>query len=278
MDYAYYNGWCGLKSEARVSLSDRSVFFGDGVYDCMIGKNGIVYQEHEHIARLRRCSAELFLELNLSDECISNIIKRLITLSEYKTFIVYISVSRNAEIRRHYVPRFGRSNLLITVTEHQLPAKDALISLKSCDDIRYRMCNIKTLNLLPSVLAAKAAEEEGYDEAVFLRSGIVTECSHSNIAILKNGVLITHPNGKYILPGITRENLIKIAKKSGITVLEQCFGYNELITADEVLVTATTSFIRRAEKVDNNIISCSSEGIAEAICSAARSDYDEYCC
>ena len=278
MDYVYYNGWYGKRSEASISLADRSIFFGDGVYDCMIGKNGKVYQEAEHISRLRNCSTKIFLELNFSDAYISKIIKKLIELSGYETYIVYIAVSRYAKIRKHYISDFSRSNLLITITEHQLASENESISLKSCEDIRYQMCNIKTLNLLPSVLAAKTAEENGYDEAVFLRNGSVTECSHSNVAILKNGEIITHPTGKFILPGITRDNLIRAAQKLSIPVLEKEFGYQDLIDADEVLVTATTSFIRRVSRVDNNSIKCSADNLVMALCSIVRSDFNEFCC
>lgn len=278
MDFSYYNGTYGTYDRTTVSLSDRAIFFGDGVYDCMVGKNGKIYQLDEHLNRLFKNTKIINLDFNFSKNGIAKIINELIKLSGYKCYTVYIQVSRSGKRRKHFLPEYNTPNLLITITERVDPTASSLITLMSTEDIRYSMCHVKTLNLLPSVLAASQAELRGYDEAVFLRDGIVTECSHSNISIIKSSVLYTHPLNNFILPGITRANLIKKAKSLGIDVIESTFGYQELIDADEVIVTSTTAFARRVKKIDENAVFCRAQELANALCSSLVSDYDESCC
>jgi D-alanine transaminase len=114
------------------------------------------------------------------------------------------------------------------------------------------MCNVKTLNLLPAVLASKKAEESGCDEAVFIRDGIVTECAHSNIFTVKDGIVYTHPKGPHILPGITRKRVLYFCEQLGIECHEKKFTKSELLTADEILVTSTTKLCVRADEIDKS--------------------------
>ena len=132
---------------------------------------------------------------------------------------------------------------------------------------------MKTLNLLPSVMASKAAQEAGVDEAVFHRGDIVTECAHSNISIVKDGVLMTHPDCELILPGITKALLISSAKKLGIPVCERPFTPSELTAADSVLVSSTTKPVLEAEKIDGDPLPHGQSEEARALINAAFSDY-----
>ena len=278
MNYAFYNGEYAPQNELKISLYDRSIFFGDGVYDCIIGGKRGVYQLHKHLNRLRTNTKALYLDFPYSDDELCDIIGKLICLSKLECFIIYISVSRYAVERKHYCPDFNRSNLLITISKAEFNLENKPISLLTCEDIRHRMCNVKTLNLLPSVLAARYAEVDGCEETVFMRNGIVTECAHSNISIMKDGALYTHPLSRDILPGITRENLIHVCKEMGIQVNEICFYYDELISADEVIVTSTTHFARRAEKIDKISINYSQKSPFSEISRRLYADFLESCC
>jgi D-alanine transaminase len=106
------------------------------------------------------------------------------------------------------------------------------------------------VNLLPAVLASHKAASVGCDEAIFVRDGVVTECAHSNIAILKNGVIITHPDSPKILPGIAKKRLLSVAVSEGIEVCERQFAVEELFSADEVLVTSTTKICLSACEIN----------------------------
>ncbi len=278
MNYAFYNGEYAPRDELKIPLFDRSIFFGDGVYDCMIGGKRGVYQLDKHLARLQKNAKLLYLDFGYSYNQLNDVINTLIRLSRLERYIVYIQVSRYAKERRHYCIDFTRCNLLITITEAQLDYDERPISLLSLEDIRYKMCNIKTLNLLPSVLASRHAESAGYDEAVLIRDGIVTECAHSNISIIKNGSLYTHPLTRDILPGITRENLLGECRKMNIPVYERCFGYEELICADEIIVTSTTHFARRVEKIDKNSINFCKNSPFYELSRHMYSEFIECCC
>jgi D-alanine transaminase len=122
------------------------------------------------------------------------------------------------------------------------------------EDIRYELCNIKTLNLLPSVLTAQMAKEKNCEEAILHRNGTVTECSHSNVSILKNGSLITAPCDKYILPGVTRAHLLVAAEENGIHIEERKYTVSELLDADEIIVTSSSKMARGVKTIDGKSV------------------------
>ena len=127
---------------------------------------------------------------------------------------------------------------------------DQPYKLISLEDNRYKLCHIKTLNLIPSVLASQRAAEQGCDEAVLHRGSRVTECAHSNISMLKDGVLRTAPTDELILPGIARKHLIALAKENGVPVVEEPFSMVELMNADEAIVTSSSALCMRVESID----------------------------
>ena len=143
-----------------------------------------------------------------------------------------------------------KPNLWITMKPGKHGDMTKPFKLTTMEDTRFLHCNIKTLNLLPNVMAAEKAEELGCGECVFHRGDIVTECAHSNVSILKDGVFKTHPTDHLILPGITRMHLIQICKDNGITVDETPFTMKELLEADEIIVSSSTKFCATAYEVD----------------------------
>ena len=126
--------------------------------------------------------------------------------------------------------------------------------LISIPDTRFYHCNIKTLNLIPNVMAAQQASEAGCNETVFVRDGYVTECSHSNISMLKYCVFITHPLDNLILPGTERKHFIRWCGELGIPVKERAFTLEELYTADEILVTSTSHPSMRAMELNKRAV------------------------
>ncbi len=275
MNNAYYNGRFSSVDEVKIPLTDRAVFFGDGVYDAMIGERGRIYLEDEHLARLYENADAIGLTVPKTKKALSEIIRRVIAECDFPYFI-YIQLSRRAPMRKHACTDCEPANLLITATPFELPSPRKRLSLTFSDDVRYKMCNIKTLNLLPAVLASTRAESLGYDETVFVRDGFITECAHSNIAIIKNDTLITLPNSPLILPGITKAWLIKRAKTLGIPVLERLFTKEELITSNSVLVTSTSKLILEAESIDGLPLKCGENATAKRLIDTAFSEYWNY--
>ena len=115
---------------------------------------------------------------------------------------------------------------------------------------RFQTVKLKTLNLLPSVVAAQHAKRIGVQETVFHRGDIVTECAHSNVSILKDGVFYSHPNDEFILRGIAKTHMIQACYRLGITVIEKCFTLDDLRNADEIIVTSSSNFCLHACEVD----------------------------
>ena len=249
-DYAYYNGVYTPYDSAVIPLSDRSIFFGDAVYDVMIGRNGKVYQLHEHLKRLRLNAERISLNMCESDEDIREIIDVLIAESKHREFIIYVQLSGHSE-RRIHKNDTAKYNLLITLTSATHPWAPAVIQAITLQDKRYDYCDVKTTNLLPAILSLRESERCGADIAIFHRNRIITECSHANIAILARGEIITPPLNSSILPGITRRNMISVCERIGISVCERNITLDDLCSADSVWVTSTTHFLRVCSHVDH---------------------------
>ena len=265
MSIAYYNGRICDVSEVAIPLTDRAVFFGDGIYDAAIGRNRVIYHEDEHIDRFIGNAKRMGIPLPFGQEELLGLLRELVKRSGEECFFLYFQLTRYGEGRRHACRERKKSNLLVTVTASALPDPKRRLSLVSYPDKRYEYCHIKTLNLLPAVLASSYAEGMGADEAVFHRGNVVTECAHSNISIIKGDTLITHPTDTHILPGITRARMIEICKEMGVKVEERCFTRGELLRSDAALVTSSSKLCTVARSVDGVNLRLRAKAVAEAI-------------
>lgn len=273
MSIAYYDGEFQEKENVRMPLSDRAIFFGDGIYDAAIGRGGNIYLEEEHIERFFGNARRLDIPVAFTKEQLSKILKSTISANNFKQYFVYFQLTRTSEERIHAYPDTQRSTLLVTVKAHEFPHPDKQLKLITTRDDRYLLCDIKTLNLLPAVLASRAAESAGCDEAVFIRDGIVTECAHSNLSIVKDGVLYTHPKSNKILPGITRERMLHLCRQMLIPYEERPFGKDELFSADEVLITSTTKLLLTASHIDGIAVGNNKNELSKRLVSALRKEF-----
>lgn len=248
--YGYYNGEFAPIEDIRLSLSDRSIFFGDGIYDAAIGKNGQIYLLSLHIARFQKNAAKMKLKNDYTEDGLREILSEAVRRADIPEFFLYFQLSRRCDGRVHSYLRADGSSLLVTVTPFSEEKIKESLDVITAEDLRYYLCDVKTVNLLPAVLASGEAEARGCDEAVFLRAGAVTECAHSNIFILKNKTLYTHPTGSLILPGITRRELIRAGEELGIKTVATPFSLAQMMPADEVIITSTTKFARPVSSVD----------------------------
>lgn len=275
MSIAYYNGDFCDYDKIRIPLSDRSVFFGDGIYDAAVGRMGKIYLENEHIERFISNAGKMNIPFHLGKSDLSELLHKTVMLNGFSEYFVYFQLTRYSDVRNHAYPNTEKSNLLITVREHIFSSPDQKLKLMTEPDIRYLMCNVKTLNLLPAVLAAKKAEESGCDETVFIRNGTVTECAHSNISIIQNGTLYTHPKNRLILPGITRERLLFKCEELAIPYKESAFTEKELKEADEVLITSTSKLCKMASEIDGIKINTEKNSIGKRLVLALYDDFKD---
>ncbi len=277
MEYAYYNGRFGGREEIFIPLSDRALFFGDGVYDAAVGGHGKIFLLDEHNKRLYTNAEKLGITPPVSVDTLNKILFEVILRSGLSEYFLYVQFSRSKPQRTHSAVGASTS-LLVTVSDWSLPSPDKRISLITAEDLRYQYCNIKTVNLLPAVIASTRAEECGADEAVFHRGATVTECAHSNISILKSGALITHPESPHILPGITRRHLIDAAKSLGVHVLERPFTLEELFSADEVIVSSTTKLVISAKTIDGQRVGGGDTRTFSLLRTAVCEEFNNYMC
>lgn len=270
----YYNGKVGLIEEISVPMTDRAFYFGDGVYDAVMCRNNIPYLLCEHVNRLYDNCHLLGINPPKGKEELSHIIKELCPLVDGEEKFVYFHISRGSGIRNHAFED-GPGNLCITIKEQRVDPVYEKMDLCTTEDHRYGYCNIKTLNLLPSVLAAQHFKNQRCGETVFIRDGYITECSHSNVSILKGKKLITAPADRHILPGVTRAHLINHARKLGIAVREEKYTLDDLYDADEIIVTSSSKMARGAKKLNGKPVGGGDKHLLEALQAAIYDDYLE---
>lgn len=248
----YYNGTYGELEEMTVPMNDRASWFGDGVYDAGPCRNYHIFALDEHVDRFFRSAAALEIVMPLGKEELKTLLKDLVQKMDSGNLFVYYQVTRGTGIRRHAFTE-GPGNLWITLIPAKISDGHNPIQLITTEDTRFLHCNIKTLNLIPSVMAAQKAEAAGCAEAVFYRpGGRVTECAHSNIHILKGGTLYTAPTDHMILPGIARAHLLRACSALDIPYREEAFSLDDLFDADEVIVTSSSSLCLRADRIDGS--------------------------
>ena len=250
-DIAYYNGKTGPLDEISVPMNDRACYFGDGVYDVSYVFNHVPMAMDEHLDRIYRSAALVDIHPAMTKAEMKEILLSLIRQVDGDSLILYWQLSRGVAPRGHdYSAMTSAPSLWAYVKPAQLI--DAYQSYPgiTVEDRRFFFCNVKTINLLPNIMANHQAHEHGAEEAIFHRGEQVTEGSHSNIHILKDGALRTAPLNELILPGITRAHVIRICEKLGIPVIEEAFTVKEMMEADEVFFTASGALCCRFDSID----------------------------
>lgn len=247
----YYNGELAPIEELKIPALDRSVYFGDGVYDATSVAKKVPFALEEHLDRFYNSCRLLEIPFTMSREDLKKELSKVVDAFDGEQGLLYWQASRGTAYRGHKFPeKTVCPNLLIMLNPIHPAPLEKPVTLITMEDTRYFHCNIKTLNLIPNVMAAQRAEEAGCDETVFHRGDRVTECAHSNVSILKDGVLRTAPLDNLILPGITRKHMLELARREGIPVEETPFTLQELMEADEVLVSRSGALVHPASHID----------------------------
>ena len=275
-ELAYYDGVYGTPEEVKVPFNDRVHFFGDGVYDATVGANGKVYLLQDHLDRFYSSAKALDIRIPLDKPALGALLTDLLAKVEGSTHFVYWQVTRGVNDRDHTYPEGMPGKLWVMIRPNRLNDPDVPIKLITRPDTRFYHCNIKTLNLIPSVMAAEEAKRLGVQETVFHRGGIVTECAHSNVSILKNGVFYSHPNDELILRGIAKTHMIQACYRLGITVMEKPFTLDELRDADEIIVSSSSNFCLHACELDGAPAGGKDPATLKAIQDAVLQEYFDY--
>lgn len=272
--YAYYNGKFGKRGDISIPLSDRSVFFGDAIYEAAIGCYDRIMWEEEHIDRLLVNARKLSIHHRYTKKDLSAILHEAAVKSCIDDYLIYFSLSRSSESRVHSALKCENANLLITIEPFEVYCSSTPVTLTVKEDLRYQYCDIKTVNLLPNVTALTNAEKNGFDEVVFHRDGIVTECAKSNISIIKQGRLITHPLTNHILPGITRHHILEVCKRLGTPFSEGKYTLCDMYSADEIIISSSSKLCRKVRQIDGISVGGRNEKLADKICSTIFEEYE----
>ncbi|MBR3318232.1 MAG: aminotransferase class IV [Atopobiaceae bacterium] len=246
---AYYNGEIAPLEELKVPFLDRVSFYGDGVYDATMSRDGVLVYLDDHLDRFFNSMRLMRIKPNFTRDELTSELQRVTNIADERDNFVYWQVTRGTALRQHEFPDV-EPNLWIMVVPLEFSDLSTTVDAVSFEDKRFSYCNVKTLNLLPNVLAAQNAADHGGQEAVFVRDGYVTESAHSNIHILKDGALVTHPADEHILPGNARKHLISACEGLDIPVNERLYTLDELMDADEVIISASNTFGIRVAHVD----------------------------
>jgi len=243
-DVVFLNGRFVPRPEATVSIDDRGFLFGDAVYEVVRVARGSFVEAERHLRRLERSLREIAIPpLRLEPLGLAKELLGRNGLTQ-RDAVVYLQVSRGAAQRQHAFPSPPVPPTVLMTTAPFQPRPELAergVAVITQPDLRWSRCDIKSVNLLPNVLAAERAAEAGAFEAILLRDGVVTEATRSNVFALLGGVIRTHPTGPLILPGVTREVVLELAAEAGSSVSEEAVTSAELARADEVFVTGTTS-------------------------------------
>ena len=275
---AYYDGSIGSPDELTVPFNDRSHFFGDGVYDAAMGANGKIFLIEEHLDRFYSSAAALQIKIPMQRDELRELLLDLLGQVEGSSHFVYWQVTRaiNGLRIRTFDPE-DPGKLWVFIEEHPMSDPKVPLKLITLPDTRYEHCNLKTINLIPAVMNSQAVMLAGADEAVLCRGDIVTECAHSNVLILRDGVLYSHPNDEFILRGIAKTHLIQAAYRASVQVIERPFTIDELFDADEVIVTASSTLCGVAREIDGEPVGGKDPATVRALLDLVYREYFDYC-
>lgn len=275
--YAYVNGRYLPRAQAAVDVEDRGYQFADGVYEVIAVVGGYPVDLEPHFDRLDRSLAELDIDAPCSRLALGVILRRLARLNRLRDGIVYIQVSRGVAPRNHAFPPFGtRPSLVMTTAPRRPPGEDAVArgaSVICLADNRWGRTDIKSVSLLPNVLAKQQAVQSGATEAWFVdRDGLVTEGSATNAWIVtENREVVTRPLGRELLAGITRAAVAEAARMNNFKLVERPFTVEEAKSAAEAFITSTTSFVLPVTAIDGRPVADGTPGpVTRALLEAYR--------
>jgi D-alanine transaminase len=244
-------------SEAKVSVLDRAFLFGDGIYEVLRVYQGKAWLEEDHFVRLAR-SLEAVRIFGTDVERLRSQMRETIAVGPFREALVYIQVTRGAAPRSHTFPAGTKPLELLWVQEIGDPSagkRDEGVAVSLQPDLRWKRCDIKSVNLLANVMANQAAKEAGCVEAIlYHEDGTLTEASHSSLFGVLDGVIRTSPRSPDILPGVTRKLVLALAARAGLPVVETSLHRDDLARVSELFLSGTTLEICSVVRVDNQLI------------------------
>ena len=252
---AYAGGRYRPIGAAAVPVEDRGLQFADGVYEVIKCVDGRVCDLDRHLDRLDRSLAALAIRWPIGRRALVAVIREALRRNRLRDALIYLQIDRGTAPRNHLYPASVRPTLIVTVRRSHLTKPGELadgVAVVTQPDLRWKRCDIKSVNLLANVMARQAAAAAGCREVwLYDTEGMVTEGAGSNAYIVDaEGRVVTRPLGQQILGGVTREVVLELARDEGIAVLERPFGREEAFSAREAFLTSTSSLVLPVTRID----------------------------
>jgi D-alanine transaminase len=264
-EVVYLDGAYLPRAEARISPDDRGFTFGDGVYEVTPIYRGHPLAMEARLARLRNGLSQLRIDWDTS--AVATIYGELLDrngLGDAPMVVVYLQVTRGAATRTHQFPPAGTlPTVYANARAYERPSRaewDKGASAITFPDFRWGRADIKSLQLLPNVLAQEAARREGADEAILIRDGIAVEGARSNLLLVRSGVIWTHPTSNQILTGATRGVILELAAEKGYEIREGPSPADELARSSEVFLTGSVTELRPLVRIDGRPVGTGAVG------------------
>ncbi len=273
----YLNGQFKPVEEATVSVMDRGFLFGDGVYEVIPVFGNRMLRIDEHLVRLQNSFNRISLDNPHTNEDWVSIFSALLEKNGGDDRAIYLQISRGAYPKRDlaidttYPPTIFA--MVLKVTPPDIEVVSAGISVVTVDDFRWGACDIKSTSLVANVMLKQQAKAADVEDAILIKNCMVSEGTASNVFVVKNDVLITPPTGHELLPGITRDLVIEIAKNNTILVEERKIKEAELYTADEIWMTSSTREIAPVIRLNGDAVG---SGVAGDMWKRVMDLYQQY--
>jgi D-alanine transaminase len=274
MRQVYINGDFKKEDEAKVSVFDRGLLFSDSLYEVTTVINGKLIDFNNHMKRLDRSMTELKFKKLLNHLDILIFHRKLIELNNLKEGMIYLQVTRGVADRSFDMPKDKIEPTVLAFTQEKkiIDSESAKNGIKvmTLDDMRWKLCDIKTTQLLYASMAKTEATEKGFDDAWMLREGYITEGSSSNAWIIKGKIIMTRQSDNLILSGITRDAIFKCAKDLGYEVVTKNITLPDAQSASEAFITSATAFVMPVVKINTSQIG---DGKPGKFVTALREEY-----
>ncbi len=276
MQMIYLNGEWMPVEQAKIPVLDRGFIFGDGVYEVIPSYSGHPFRLREHLVRLQSSLDAVRIVNPYSPERWEELVREIVAKNPWEDQGVYLQVTRGVAPRDHAFPKgvkptvFMMSNPLITPAQSQ---REQGVAAVTVTDNRWLRCDIKSVSLLANCLLRQAAADQGAAESVLLRDGLLTEGSASNIFVVKNGVIITPPKTNFILPGITYDVVIELARANRLPLEIRQVSEAEVRDADELWLTSSTKEVLPISTLDGKPVGAGKPGPLAARMNQLYQDY-----
>ena len=260
MGLVYLNGEFKPIEEASINVLDRGFIFGDGIYEVIPIFNRKIFRFSEHMMRLENSLREIYMSNPLKENEWRDVFHKLIDSLEQANQSIYLQITRGVSRRDHDISITDKPTIFAMSRPLETYSFSSGIKAITHEDIRWQLCNIKAITLLPSILLRHKAKEQEARETILIRNKYVTEGAASNVFVCVDDKIITPPKTSHVLAGITRDLIVEILMQNNLPIVEGSIRESKLLSASEIWVTSSTWEIVPVVELDNKLVSSGMPG------------------